>query len=161
MQLRAIDGTVGLTQAEIAALFDIQVPNINKHIFAILAEGEQGGATVSLQEIVRQEGARQVRRMVQTYNLEMILAIGYRVRSARAVQLRQWATTVLREYLVKGFVLNGQRLKQPGGHDYFDELLARIRDIQASYIEPMSAVVMSWPAPMKRRATRSPASCAS
>lgn len=69
---------------------------------------------------------------MQVYNLEMILAIGYRVRSTRAVQFRQWATTVLREYLVKGFALNDERLKQPGGHDYFDELLARIRDIRAS-----------------------------
>jgi hypothetical protein len=69
---------------------------------------------------------------VQTYNLEMILAIGYGVRSARAVQFRQWVTTILREYLVKGFALNDQRLKHPDGHDYFDELLARVRDIRAS-----------------------------
>ena len=132
IELRAVDGTVWLTQAEIAALFDTQVPNINKHISAVLDDGEQGQATISSQEIVRQEGSRQVRRTIQTYNLDMILAIGYRVRSPQAVQFRQWATTVLREYLVKGFALNDERLKQPGGYDYFDELLARIRDIRAS-----------------------------
>lgn len=132
IKLRAVDGTVWLTQAGIAMLFDTQVPNINKHISAVLAEGEQDERTISSQEIVRQEGSRQVRRTVQVYNLDMILAIGYRVRSPRAAQFRQWATTVLREYLVKGFALNDERLKEPGGHDYFDELLARIRDIRAS-----------------------------
>ncbi|MFY1674960.1 virulence RhuM family protein [Plantactinospora sp. WMMB334] len=132
IQLRAVDGTVWLTQAEIAALFDTQVPNINKHISAVLSDGEQGEATISAQEIVRQEGSRQVKRTVQVYNLDMILSVGYRVRSVRAVRFRQWATTVLREYLVKGFALNDERLRQPGGHDYFDELLARIRDIRAS-----------------------------
>lgn len=132
IQLRAVGGSVWLTQAEIAALFDTGVPNINKHIAAVLEEAEQGESTISSQEIVRQEGGRQVRRTVQIYNLDMILAVGYRVRSPQAVQFRQWATTVLREYLVKGFALDDERLKRPGGHDYFDELLARIRDIRAS-----------------------------
>lgn len=78
------------------------------------------------------EGARQVQRKLKSYSLEMILAVGYRVRSPRGVQFRRWATTALKEYLVKGFVINDQRLKDPDGFDYFDELLERIRDIRAS-----------------------------
>lgn len=132
IQLRAVDGTVWLTQAEMAELFDTGVPNINKHISSVLEDGEVAEATISNQEIVRQEGDRLVRRKVQTYNLDMILAVGYRVRSPRGTQFRQWATTTLQEYLVKGFVINDVRLKEPGGFDYFDELLERIRDIRAS-----------------------------
>lgn len=133
VQLRAVNGTAWLTQAEMAVLFDTGVPNINKHIAAILDEGElDRDRTISQEEIVRQEGDRLVRRRVQVYSLDMILAVGYRVRSPRGAQFRQWATTVLREYLVKGFALNDERLKEPGGFDYFDELLERIRDIRAS-----------------------------
>lgn len=132
IQLRAVDGTVWLTQAEMAALFDTTVPNINKHIKGILTDGELTEATIEDFSIVRLEGQREVRRAVAHYTLDMILAVGYRVRSPRGIQFRRWATTALREYLVKGFVMNDERLKDPGGFDYFDELLERIRDIRAS-----------------------------
>lgn len=133
IQLRAEGGTVWLTQLEMAELFQTSVPNVNIHIQNILEERElTAGATVKEDLIVRQEGRRQVRRPVKFYSLDMILAVGYRVRSPRGTQFRQWATTHLREYLVKGFVLDDARLKEPGGWDYFDELLARIRDIRAS-----------------------------
>ncbi|WP_231515568.1 virulence RhuM family protein [Herbidospora cretacea] len=115
-----------------AELFDTSVPNINQRIMQILDDGELTEATINSELIVRQEGSREVRREVRVYNLDMILAVGYRVRSPRGVQFRQWATTTLREYLVKGFVLNDERLKSPGGFDYFDELLERIREIRAS-----------------------------
>ncbi|MEU8279243.1 virulence RhuM family protein [Microbispora bryophytorum] len=132
IQMRAVDGTVWLTQAQMAELFDTGIPSINKHITSILDDGELPKATISSEEIVRQEGTRRVRREVLVYNLDMILAVGYRVRSPRGIQFRQWANTTLREYLVKGFVLNDERLKDPGGFDYFDELLERIREIRAS-----------------------------
>lgn len=133
IQLRAEGGTVWLTQAEIAALFDTTPQNITQHTKAIYAEGELSeGATCKELLQVRQEGGRAVNRSLKHYNLDMILAVGYRVRSPRGTQFRQWATTHLREYLVKGFVLDDARLKEPGGWDYFDELLARIRDIRAS-----------------------------
>lgn len=132
IQMRAADGTVWLTQAQMAELFDTSVQNVNQRITAILDDGELTEATINSELIVRQEGSRLVRREIQVYNLEMILAVGYRVRSPRGVQFRQWATTVLREYLIKGFVLNDERLKDPQGYDYFDELLERIRDIRAS-----------------------------
>ncbi|GAA1008118.1 2-hydroxyacid dehydrogenase [Acrocarpospora pleiomorpha] len=132
IQFRAVDGTVWLSQAQMAELFDRTIQNINLHILAILKDGEVSEATIKQHLIVRTEGSREVRRQIQVYNLDMILAVGYRVRSARGSQFRTWATTVLREYLVKGFVLNDQRLKDPGGFDYFDELLERIREIRAS-----------------------------
>lgn len=133
VQLRAEGGTVWLTQAEIATLFDTTPQNITQHTKAIYAEGElTEGATCKELLQVRQEGGRAVNRTLKHYNLDMILAVGYRVRSLRGTQFRQWATTHLREYLVKGFVLDDVRLREPGGWDYFDELLARIRDIRAS-----------------------------
>ena len=133
IQLRAEGGSVWLTQAEMASLFQTSKQNISLHIKNVLAEGEvSGGATVKESLTVQTEGARQVRRTNLRYNLDMILAVGYRVRSLRGTQFRQWATTHLREYLVKGFVLDDARLKEPGGWDYFDELLARIREIRAS-----------------------------
>lgn len=133
IRLRAEGGTVWLSQLEMAELFQTSVPNINIHIKNIVDEGElPAEATIKEDLIVRQEGGRQVRRPVKFYNLDMILAVGYRVRSLRGTQFRQWATTHLREYLVKGFVLDDERLKEPGGWDYFDELLERIREIRAS-----------------------------
>jgi hypothetical protein len=133
IQLRAEDGTVWLTQAEIATLFDTSKQNVSLHIKNIIAEGElAAAATVKESLTVQTEGKRQVRRSNLRYNLDMILAVGYRVRSPRGTQFRQWATTHLHEYLVKGFVMDDARLKEPGGWDYFDELLARIRDIRAS-----------------------------
>ena len=133
IQLRAEGGTVWITQAEMAALFQTTPQNITLHVKAIYTEGElQPAATCKEDLQVRQEGARQVKRSLKHYNLDMILAVGYRVRSLRGTQFRQWATTHLREYLIKGFVLDDARLKEPGGWDYFDELLERIRDIRAS-----------------------------
>ncbi|MCO4889826.1 virulence RhuM family protein [Cupriavidus sp. WGtm5] len=133
IRLRAEGGTVWLSQLEMADLFQTSVPNINMHVKNVLEEGELSeSATIKESLIVRQEGTRQVRRAVKLYNLDMILAVGYRVRSHRGTQFRQWATTHLREFLVKGFVMDDERLKDPGGWDYFDELIQRIRDIRAS-----------------------------
>lgn len=133
VHLRAELGTVWLTQAEIANLFGTTPQNITLHTKAIYEEGElTPEATCKDLLQVRHEGERQVSRSLKHYNLDMILAIGYRVRSPRGTQFRQWATTHLREYLVKGFVMDDARLKEPGGWDYFDELLARIREIRAS-----------------------------
>ncbi|WP_323034144.1 virulence RhuM family protein [Pararhodobacter sp.] len=131
IQLRARDGSVWLTQMGMAELFQTSVSNINKHIKVIIAEGEQDGATIEYYSIVRSEGARTVKRQVAHYSLPMILAVGFKVRSPRGVQFRRWATASLSEYLVKGFVMNDERLKDPEA-DYFEELLARIRDIRSS-----------------------------
>ena len=131
--LRAVDGTVWLSQREIADLFDKDVRTINEHIHNVFAEGEcDPEATIRKFRIVQTEGSRQVEREVDTYNLDVILAVGYRVRSPRGTQFRRWATSVLREYLVKGFAMDDARLKQAEQWDYFDEWLARIRDIRAS-----------------------------
>ena len=131
--LRAENGTVWLTQLELAELFQTSIPNVNIHIKNVLAEGElKHEATIKDNLIVQTEGKRQIKRTVKRYSLDMILAIGYRVRSPRGTQFRQWATTHLKEYLVKGFVIDDARLKDPVGWDYFDELLQRIRDIRAS-----------------------------
>lgn len=133
IQLRAAEGTVWMSQRKMAELFDTSVPNINVHIKNVLKEGElEAEATIKGDLIVRQEGERQVRRKVKFYSLDMVLAVGYRVQSPRGTQFRQWATTHLREYLVKGFVIDDARLKEPGGPDYFNELLDRIREIRAS-----------------------------
>lgn len=132
VQLRAIDGTVWLTQAEIARLFDTTKQNVSVHIRKIFADGElDDSATVKQYLTVQTEGNRSVQRVVQLYNLEMILAVGFRTRSQRAAQFRRWANTVLMDYLVKGFSMDDERLKDPT-YDYFDELLERIRDIRAS-----------------------------
>ena len=129
IQLRAEGGTVWLTQLEMATLFDTSKQNVSLHIKNILAEGELSPAVVKEYLTTANDGKNY---KTKTYSLDMILAVGYRVRSPRGTQFRQWATTHLREYLVKGFVLDDARLKVPGGWDYFDELLARIRDIRAS-----------------------------
>ena len=132
VQLRAVGGTVWLTQAQMAELYDTSVPNIVQIIRRVLADGEVDQSTTNSELRVQLEGTRQVRRDVKVYNLDMVLAVGYRVTTPRAVQFRQWATTVLKEYLVKGFALQDERLKDPAAADYFDELLARIREIRAS-----------------------------
>ena len=126
--------TVWLPQAMIAELFQTTVPNINIHLKNIYEEGElDETATVKEYLIVRQEGNRQVSRKVRHYDLNAILAVGYRVKSPVATRFRQWASARLREYLVKGFTLNDERLKGTDSvTDYFDELLARIREIRAS-----------------------------
>jgi hypothetical protein len=133
VQLRAEGGTAWLTQRQIAELFQKDVRTINEHVGNLYSEQElDEAATIRNFRIVQSEGDRQVERDVAHYNLDMILAIGYRVRSPRGTQFRRWATTTLREYLVKGFVMDDERLKNPGGWAYFDELLARIRSIRAS-----------------------------
>ena len=131
--LRAIDGTVWLTQQQLAELFAMTVANTNVHIKNILAEGElEEAATVKEYLIVAREAAREVERRIKHYSLDMILAVGYRVRSHRGTQFRQWATTHLRDYLVKGFVMDDQRFKKGQDASYFEELLERIRDIRSS-----------------------------
>ena len=126
--------TLWLTQRQLAELYGTTVANINQHITTIYEEGEhQPEATIKKYLIVQTEGTRQVRRLVDHYSLDMILAIGFRVRSRRGSQFRQWANERLSEYLVKGFTMDDTRLKgQASAVDYFDELLARIRDIRAS-----------------------------
>ncbi|MYJ59263.1 MAG: virulence RhuM family protein, partial [Synechococcus sp. SB0672_bin_6] len=131
--LRAVDGTVWLTQREMAELFNKDVRTVNGHIRNIFSEGEcDPQTTIRKYRIVQTEGNRQVDLDLDTYNLDVILSVGYRVRSPRGVQFRRWATTVLREYLVKGFAMDDARLKQAERWDYFDEWLARIRDTRAS-----------------------------
>lgn len=133
IQVRLEGGSVWLTQAQIAELYQTTPQNVTQHLKAIYAEGEMDEQTTCKDYLqVRQEGEREVRRTLRHYHLDAILAVGYRVRSVRGTQFRQWATTRLSEYLVKGFVMDDARLKDPGGWDYFDELLARIRDIRAS-----------------------------
>lgn len=128
--------TIWLTQASIAELFQISVPTVNEHLKGIYDEGElPEGPTIRKFRIVRIEGTREVARAIEHYSLPTILAVGYRVRSPRGTQFRQWATARLSEYLVKGFTMDDERLKNPPGSgvpDYFDELLERIRDIRAS-----------------------------
>jgi hypothetical protein len=130
LKLRAEDGSVWLSQLEIAELFATSVPNTNIHIRNILKEGELDGEAVIKESLITAADGKRYR--TKLYRLEMILAVGYRVKGVRGTQFRQWATTYLAEYLVKGFVMDDERLKNPGGWDYFDELLARIREIRAS-----------------------------
>ncbi|MBX9945017.1 MAG: virulence RhuM family protein [Reyranella sp.] len=130
IQLRAADGTVWLTQAEIADLFQTSKQNVSLHLKNIFNDGELLEDSVVKEHLTTAADGKAYKTLL--YRLEAILAIGYRVRSPRGTQFRQWATTALREYLVKGFVMNDERLKDPAGFDYFDELLERIRDIRAS-----------------------------
>lgn len=129
------DETFWLTQKAMAELFDVNVPAVSKHLQNIYEENElTRDATISKMETVQQEGERQVKRMVEFYNLDAIIAVGYRVNSKKATRFRQWATKTLKEYIQKGFVLNDEMMKngRPFGRDYFDELLERIREIRAS-----------------------------
>ncbi len=134
IRLRARKQTVWLTQREMAQLFDVSTDNVGLHLKNIFADGELNReATAEESSVVQIEGGREVQRPVTLYNLDAILAVGYRVRSPRGVQFRRWATTILKEYLIKGFVMDDERLKNPDGRpDYFDEMLERIRDIRAS-----------------------------
>ncbi|WP_430432312.1 virulence RhuM family protein [Methyloversatilis sp.] len=134
IRLRAKDQTVWLTQREMAELFDVTTDNVGLHLKNIYEDGELSReATTEDSSVVQIEGSREVKRPVALYNLDAILSVGYRVRSPRGVQFRRWASTVLKEYLLKGFVLDDERLKNPDGRpDHFDEMLARIRDIRAS-----------------------------
>jgi hypothetical protein len=134
IQLRAEDNTVWLTQMEIAELFQTTKNNVSIHTRNIFDDGELNvEATVKESLTVQTEGGREVKRTLTYYNLDLILAVGYRVRSPRGVQFRRWASTVLKEYLLKGFAMDDERLKNPDGRpDHFDEMLERIRDIRAS-----------------------------
>ena len=132
VQLRARDGNVWLSQAEIAELFQVTPQAVTQHIRAIYEDRElDEAATCNDYLQVRTEGRREVSRRIAHYSLPMIVAIGFRVRSPRGSQFRRWAAVSLSEYLVKGFVMDDARLKDPQA-DYFDELLARIRDIRSS-----------------------------
>ena len=136
IQCRLGEQTLWLTQAQMAELFQTSVPNINIHLKAIYVEGElTPEATIKSYLMVRPEGERRVSRPVLHYNLSAVLAVGFRVRSHRGTQFRQWASERLNEYLVKGFTMDDERLKNPpalGDNRYFEELLARIRDIRSS-----------------------------
>lgn len=128
--LRAEGGTVWLTQLELAELFQTSKQNVSLHIKNILTDGELIAESVVKENLTTAADGKRYR--TQLYNLDLILAVGYRVRSPRGVQFRQWASTHLKEYLIKGFVIDDARLKEPESWDYFDELLQKIRDIRAS-----------------------------
>jgi|GEM_PF-2954850 len=149
VECRFADETLWLSQALIAELFDKDVRTVNEHLLNIFDEGElDREATIRRFRMVRQEGDRQVAREIEHYSLEAILAVGYRVRSPRGTQFRIWATERLREYLIKGFVMDDERLKNPpvdgiGVPDYFDELLERIRDVIRGRVLPLGVDDMS------------------
>ena len=130
------DETVWLTQKAMAELFCVNIPAISKHLSNIFKNGElQKETTLSILETVQIEGNRHVKRKMEFYNLDAIISVGYRVNSYQATQFRIWATKTLKEYIIKGFVLNDERMKQGNrvfGRDYFEELLERIREIRAS-----------------------------
>ena len=134
IRVRIEDENVWLSQAQLVDLFQSSKANISEHIKNIYSEGELTPlATVREFRTVQKEGNREVSRDIEYYNLEIILAIGYRVRSERGTQFRKWATELLREYLIKGFTMDDERLKQGGGRArYFTELLQRVRDIRSS-----------------------------
>ncbi len=135
LQVRLDGRTIWLTQRQMADLYQVSVPAISQHVAALFEDGELAPeATVKQYLIVQTEGGRPVKRAIEHYSLDMILAIGYRVRSQRGTQFRQWATARLKELLIKGFTLDDERIKAGHtiGQDYFDELLERVRDIRAS-----------------------------
>jgi hypothetical protein len=136
IQVRLYEGTIWLTQKQLAELYQVRVPTVSVHLRNIFAEGEvDPAATVRNYLTVRTEGNRSASRTIEHYALPVVIAVGYRVRSLRGTQFRQWATACLAEYAVKGFVMDDDRLANPGAPgsaDYFDELLERIRRIRAS-----------------------------
>lgn len=133
IEVRLEDETVWLSQKQMSDLFQVRVNTINYHIKEIFKDRElEPDSTIRNYRIVQNEGNRTISRRVDFYNLDMIISVGYRVRSHRGTQFRQWATERLREFIIKGFVLDDERLAEPGGADYFDELLERIRAIRAS-----------------------------
>ena len=133
IDVRVEDETVWLTQQQIAELFDTTKQNVNLHIQNIFNEEELlPEATVKKSLTVQKEGTREVRRQLTYYNLDVIISVGYRIKSIIATHFRQWATQRLREYIIKGFVLDDDRLKNLGGANYWKELLERIRDIRSS-----------------------------
>ena len=133
IELHIENETVWLNQLELSELFQTSKQNISKHIRTILNDGELNeDSTVNYKLTVQNEGGRNISRKIAYYSLDMILAIGYRVRSPRGVQFRNYASTILKEYLIKGFAIDDNRLKNLGGGNYFKELLDRIRDIRSS-----------------------------
>ncbi len=133
LEVRLEEETVWLSQSQMAELFQKNVRTINEHLANIYEEGELNReATIRKFRTVRLEGTREVARSIENYNLDVIISVGYRVKSHRGTQFRIWATQRLREFIVKGFTLDDERLKRGGGGNYFDELLARIRDIRSS-----------------------------
>lgn len=134
LQVRLENETVWLSQGQMADLFQTSKQNVSAHIANVFEEGEleAGPATVKDFLTVRSEGSRRVSREVKHYNLDVIISVGYRVKSLRGTQFRRWALDVLREYLVKGFSMNDELLKSAGGASYWRELLERIRDIRSS-----------------------------
>ncbi len=130
LDLRVEDASVWLSQLEIAELFQTTKQNVSLHAKNIFEDGELAENSVVKESLTTAADGKRYR--TKLYNLDLILAIGYRVRSPRGVQFRQWASTHLKEFIVKGFVMDDERLKDPGGWDYFDELLERIREIRAS-----------------------------
>ncbi|EJB8348753.1 virulence RhuM family protein [Vibrio cholerae] len=127
--------TIWLTQKRIAQLFGVGVPAISKHLDNIYDSGElQREATISILETVQQEGKREVKRKLEYYNLDAVISVGYRVNSAQATQFRIWATQLIKDYIIKGFTMDDERLKNGRffGKDYFKELLERVRSIRAS-----------------------------
>ena len=133
IEVKLQDETVWLSLDQMAELFQRNKSTISRHIKNVFEEGElQPDSTVAFFATVQTEGKRKVERDIAYYNLDMIISVGYRVHSYRGVQFRQWATSVLKEYIKKGFVLNDELLKNAGRGNYFDELLARIRDIRSS-----------------------------
>ncbi|MBC7817315.1 MAG: virulence RhuM family protein, partial [Planctomycetaceae bacterium] len=133
IDVRMEGDTVWLSQRDMAELFQTTPQNITQHIAAIFEEEELVEATTCKDFLqVQTEGKRQVRRTLKLYNLDVIISVGYRIKSQRGTQFRIWATERLREYLIKGFTMDDDRLKRAGGGNYFEELLARIRDIRSS-----------------------------
>ena len=133
IEVRLANETVWLTADQMAELFQRNKSTISRHIKNIFESGElEQNRTVAFFATVQNEGQRKVERNIAYYNLDMIISVGYRVNSHRGVQFRQWATQVLKEYMIKGFVLNDELLKNAGHGNYFDELLSRIRDIRSS-----------------------------
>jgi hypothetical protein len=133
VQVRLTDGVLWLTQRQMAELYDKDVRTVNEHLKNVYADGELNpDATIRKFRIVAREGARDIERLVDHYNLDAVLQVGYRVRSPRGAQFRQWATETLKTYLVKGFVLDDDRFKRGADAGYFEDLLARIRDIRSS-----------------------------
>lgn len=133
VEVKLINGNLWLSQEQIVSLYNSSKSNVSEHIKHILAEGElTQEATVRKFRTIQKEGNRKVERQIAYYNLDMILAIGYRVRSNVGTNFRKWATLTLKEYVTKGFALNDDLLKEGGGGRYFKELLARIRDIRSS-----------------------------
>ena len=129
------DETIQLTQKGMAELFDKDVKTINRHLINIFDEGElDKNSTISKYEMVQREGNRNVKRNIEFYNLDAIIAVGYRVNSKKATQFRIWATKVLKEYVIKGFVIDKEKMKNGPkfGKDYYDELLETIKEIRLS-----------------------------